>query len=276
MKFREGAVFSAKCALVDVFSRVCFGGQFVRHDLGDRKVTAQVFNVLSKGRSSSTAVVFVPGFNSIPNLQPPGVIGATAGEHGCDFARFYHPDLVSSPARTTYDRLLADAERVISGLPHEKIVLAGSSFGGGMLPLLADSINGKTPGRVAGLFGWMSVPPVALLDLIRRQDHYEDILTGEAATLPVHSPSLSQPLHLTLRQVVSVTAADILSSVQRPFSGVALLYSGKDDPVGKPPYSDAMIAQLQTKKAQHKILDAGHKIKPELIARGLHQVLEQV
>lgn len=62
-----------------------------------------------------------------------------------------------------------------------------------------------------------------------------------------------------------------------PFNGPALFFSGANDPVGKPEYTREMAyMQLGVTNYSHEVLECGHRIQPEQIARGLRKVLAQI
>lgn len=271
---------SAKALGIRLYSQLRFGGEGQSIRLEDRTLVTQSFNAMGKGLKSDVAVVLLPGFTSIPNIVPPGVVGQVARERGADFVRFFHPDLLDNRSNVTYDRMIDDAVSLVDCLPHQKVVLAGSSFGAGMMPLVRNAIEARSPRKVAGMFGWMSVPPAALLDLFRQQKGWDDINNGKAETLTVHTPTMPKPFVMSQQQLKSVAdsahMAEMGVQIAGPFNGPALFLTGSQDPVGRPQYTRQMGRQLGSTNYKHEVLECGHRIRPEQIARGLQQVLRQV
>lgn len=266
-----------KTAWVDLASRyreIRHGARVADLVVDDRIVPVQSFNALGRRNFSDTAVVFLPGFDSIPITVSPGVIGAAAANYGADFVRFYHPDLLNDPSKMTYGRLVKDAVAVVESLPHDKVILTGASFGAGMMPLVADKVNADRPGKVAGMFGWCSVPPAALLDLFKRQDGWIDIVAGCSDVLKVVSPTMSKPFFMSQAQLHSVRKAALYADHLKPFEGQAMLYTGEKDPVGLVEYSRLMLQQMKVNPVIVTIFHKhGHKMPPEKIRRGVEQVL---
>ncbi len=254
------------------------GEQFsVRGYLGWRnvgdpaRITTQVFNTQATRRPASTVLLFVPGFASVPTMVDPGVLKQQATHLGWDFARFYHPELVKQPSRLTYSSMLADIETVARALPHQRIILAGSSFGAGMMPHAAQAINHAQPGRVAAMFGWMTVTPKALLDLFEQQPGYLEFLARKTSALIVHSPTMKKPFPMTHNQYESVRR--LAETKLEPFDGPVLYLAGGRDPVGQPRYTFELVAQLTDKPGCAQVRnDLGHVCPAQTIKAGLAEL----
>lgn len=272
MSFFNKARIGAMSAF-QVFRSGAIAGQV---QLRDRSVPTQSFNYLGSGYHSDLAIVFIPGFASVPNAAAPGVISDAATDMQADFVRFYHPDLVDNPQRVTYDRMVADASHVVRSLPQRRVLLAGSSFGAGMMPLVASDVNDRQPGKVVGMFGWMSVPPAALLDLFKQQKGWADMQAGSSDQLKVVSPTMPKPFFMNRQQLESVERFAALAGHLHKFEGKAVFFSGAEDPVGKPQYTNQMLKQMHALAGQHEVLGVGHKIPPQEIERGLKAAVKAI
>jgi pimeloyl-ACP methyl ester carboxylesterase len=262
---------SLKQHVIQLYARKRFGGQTAEVKLADRAIPTQSFNTAAPG-GAKAAIVFLPGFGSVPQLAAPGELGAAARELNLDFVRFTHPDLLSNPARLTYPRMIEDAAAVIQQLPHKKVVLAASSFGAGMMRFVADRVNERQPGKVAGMFGWAPVTTEALTELFAAQSGWAAFANGETNKLQVRSPTMPKPFTMSRAQADSVLALN--GQPTAPFRGVALLYAGTDDPVGRTEFSVMAASQInETKPPLVRILDCGHRLPPGKIKRGVTSVV---
>lgn len=261
-------------AAIDLYSRR-WGGEQITVDTGlqGSGIPTQVFNAQAHKRQSDTVMLFLPGFASLPNRMNPGVLLKTAQELGWDFARFYHPDMILNPQRLNYGNMIHEAAQVASALPQRRIVLAGSSFGAGMMPFVADRVNEEQLGRVSGMFGWSAVTPKALMALFDRQDDEEQARfhAGQSKALEVVTPTLPKPFHVSKQQYDSVAeyAKDgMLVGVSCP----SFWITGDADPVGKPQYTRDLHRQMPKACVVMETVEAGHRMKPELIRRGVRMI----
>lgn len=233
---------SLKQSAVQIFARLRYGGQLGGVRLKDRTVPTQRFNAAAGKDQTGKAIVFLPGFSSIPQLVSPGALRAAGKVCKADFIRFTHPDLLNDPGRVTYSRMIEDAVAVVNSLPHDHVVLAASSFGAGMMRFVADRVNRETPDKVTGLLGWSAVPPEALKDLFTRQAEYYHFQMGKFDKLEVRPPTLERPFFISQAQFSEIRA--LCNAQTAPFEGRCLLLCGKDDPVGAPHYSEELARQI--------------------------------
>lgn len=267
---------SAQVGAMSLYQEMRHCGVAGRVALEDRVVVTQNFNFLSRRERSGLAIVSLPRFASVPNAVAPGAVKEVAAAHKADYVRFYHPDLLSDPARITYQRMVEDASGVVQSLPHKRIVLAGASVGSGMMPLVAEAVNAQEPGKVVAMFGWVSVPPAALLDLFRKQEGWADVHAGRSEVLHVSSSDLSQPFSLTRTQCRSVEAYEERARHLKPFNGPVVLFAGSADTVGRPEFSEQMLQQMNPPVTRFELVKCGHKMPSAQIRRGLHMLLKQI
>ncbi len=233
---------SLKQLAIQIFARLRYGGQLGGVCLNDRTIPTQMFNTAAGKDPTGKAIVFLPGFGSVPQLVSPGALRAAGTTCKADFVRFTHPDLLNNPGRLTYPRMIEDAAAVISSLPHDHVVLAASSFGAGMMRFVADRVNRQMPDKVTGLLGWSAVPPEALRDLFTRQAEYQHFQMGKFDKLEVRPPTLERPFFISQTQATEIRA--LCNAQTAPFEGRCLLLCGKDDPVGVPHYSEELARQI--------------------------------
>ena len=248
---------SLKHLAIQIFARLRYGGQLGGVRLNDRTVPTQRFNAAAEKGPVGKAIVFLPGFGSVPQLVSPGALRAAGETCEADFIRFTHPDLLTTPGRVTYSRMIEDAVAVVNSLPHDHVVLAASSFGAGMMRFVADRVNRETPDKVTGLLGWLAVPPEALRDLFTRQAEYHQFQMGRFDKLEVRPPTLERPFFIS--QALASEIRALCNAQTTPFEGRCLLLCGKDDPVGAPHYSEELARQISFRPPAVTLYDEKEK-----------------
>jgi len=221
-----------KKPLIDAFGSLVarmHGGRPVTNQFWSQGITTQTFNK-SAVVPADTALVFVPGFASVPTLAAPGVLKEAAHAQGWDFIRFYHPQLACAPDRLTYSNMATEAVQVIADAPQPNIVLVASSFGAGLLPKILDEVDEHCPGKVAGVLACNPVGASTLMDLFKRQPGYDEFLAAPHARLKVSSPTLPAPFVMSRAQHDSVDRA-LDYRLDQPFTGPVHVMIGAQDPL---------------------------------------------
>lgn len=235
-----------------------FGG-FRQHS-----IAVQTFNASAKGHGD-TVMLFLPGFAAIPNIVSPDPLRQWAHEQGWDFARFYHPYLATDPSCLRYSKMLLEVTSVALSLPQRRVVLAGSSFGAGMMPYVAELVNDEQTGRVVGMFGWMAATPKALRDRIIMAKGYtqfaQGVGEGQGESLPVELGVAGKFFNVSRSQL-----DDLMAQKTPPrFEGAAVFIAGTNDTIGRPVYTGDILGSCDPARRAYTELPTDHRFPREHI-----------
>jgi hypothetical protein len=236
-----------------------FGG-FRQHS-----IAVQTFNANAKGPQKGhgdTVMLFLPGFTAIPNIVSPDPLRKWAHEQGWDFARFYHPYLATDQSRLRYTKMILEASNVALNLPQRRVVLAGSSFGAGMMPYVAELVNDEQTGRVVGMFGWMAATPKALRDRIIMTAGYTQFAQGAGDSLPVELGVAGKFFNVSRPQLDDLMA----QKVPPRFEGAAVFIAGTQDTIGRPCYTHDILGMCEPTRRAYTELPTDHRFPREHIA----------
>lgn len=225
----------------------------------------------------SGTLVFLPGFGGIPNTRDPGVLLDVAQQHNLRFVRFYHPHMLE-PDKLTYKNMINEAAAVVES-QDGPVVLAGSSFGGGMAHLVADEVNNRAreaglPDKVVGLYAWSAVTPDAVIDLIRAQPAYEKFANKKEGRITFQGPTQTEPMSVSWAQIMGVNDHATYRKQVSHFNHPALYETGDADPVSNKKDVRKVTDQLGPRARFQLLSQTGHAFSKQQLEAGLTKVVE--
>jgi pimeloyl-ACP methyl ester carboxylesterase len=271
-----------------VLSRIKFGGKtFMTKRSDGPDIPTQLFNAsgrrndhanLAADIAPDIAVVFLPGFATLPLLVPPGVVGAACKAEGVDFVRYNHPHMLTNRAALRFNTMVGESISVCAALPHRHLILAATSFGAGELRFVTEEMEHLQPDRIRGIFSWMSVTPEALVDLFQRQEGWTAFnQPGHKGRLRVDSPSLADPLFLSHAQCQGISLHAHMTSA--PYiSGPAHFIYGEQDKVGPARFTHELARKMGIPATQLEItgVPSTNRLDPSQIQAGLQKLIRRV